>query len=62
MELWNELFVPIWSHYVHPSQYHSATAIGGSNNVKVYANANSWANADTHCNVLQGTAEYWNTY
>jgi len=52
----------VWSHYVHPSKYHSATAIGGSNNVKRYANAGMWANADTQCNVLQSTAVYWNTY
>lgn len=52
----------VWSHYVHPSQYHSATAVAGSNNVKVYANAGSWANADTQCAVNQGSAEYWNTY
>ncbi len=52
----------VWSHYVHPSLYHSATAICGSNNIKVYAVAGSWANADTSCNVLQSSAEYWNTY
>lgn len=52
----------VWSHYVHPSKYHSATAIGGSNNVKRYANAGTWANADTDCNVSQSAAEYWNTY
>jgi hypothetical protein len=52
----------VWSHYVHPSLYHSATAICGSNNVKIYNTANNWANADTHCNVSQSSAAYWNTY
>jgi len=52
----------VWSHYVHPTKYHSGTAICGSNNVKVYAGANTWANADTQCSVTQSAAEYWNTY
>lgn len=52
----------VWSHYVHNTKYHSATAIGGTNNVKVYKNAGTWANADTNCNVTQSSAEYWATY
>lgn len=52
----------VWSHYIHPTLYHSGTAICGSSNVKVYAYAGSWANADTSCNFLQSSAEYWNTY
>jgi lactococcin 972 family bacteriocin len=55
-------FKNVWSHYVHPSKYHSGTAIGGPNNVKVYANANNWANADTQCGNGENAAEYWNTY
>jgi hypothetical protein len=55
-------FKNVWSHYVHPSAYHSATAIGGPNNVKVYANANSWANADTQCGAGENAAQYWATY
>jgi len=37
-----------WSHYVHPSRYHSATAIVGSSNPKAWANANYWADADAY--------------
>jgi hypothetical protein len=51
-----------WSHYVHPSLYHSATSICASANVKRYANAGDWANADTRCGWAQSTAAYWNTY
>ena len=52
----------VWSHYVHPSLYHSGTAICGSHNPKVYANAGSWANADAYCGLFDSAAEYWNTY
>jgi lactococcin 972 family bacteriocin len=52
----------VWSHYVHNSKYHSATAIGGSNNVKVFANSTFWANADTVCGAAESAAEYWATY
>ncbi len=52
----------IWSHYVHNSKYHSATAIGGSNNVKVFANATLWANADTQSGAAESSATYWATY
>jgi hypothetical protein len=51
-----------WSHYVHPSLYHSATSICGSANVKRYNTAGNWANADTSCGWAQSTAAYWNTY
>lgn len=50
-----------WSHYVHPTKRHSATAIRGPNNRKVYENAGSWANADVYSG--SGTCyAYWNTY
>lgn len=52
----------VWSHYVHPTYYHSGTAIGGPNNVKIYATANNWANADTSCMAWESAAEYWATY
>ncbi|MDQ0028237.1 lactococcin 972 family bacteriocin [Arthrobacter bambusae] len=55
-------FKNVWSHYVHPAAYHSATAIGGPNTVKVYATANSWAKANTQCGVGENAAQYWNTY
>ena len=52
----------VWSHYVHNTLYHSATAICSSNNVKVFANATFWANADTSCAAWDSAAEYWATY
>lgn len=52
----------VWSHYVHPTLYHSGTAICGSQNVKVYNTANNWANADASCGIFDSTAAYWNTY
>jgi hypothetical protein len=52
----------VWSHYVHPTLYHSATAICGSDNPKVYANAGTWANADAYCAPWDSNAVYWNTY
>lgn len=55
-------FKNVWSHYVHPAAYHSATAIGGPNTVKVYATANNWAKANTQCGVGENAAQYWNTY
>jgi lactococcin 972 family bacteriocin len=50
-----------WSHYVHPVKRHSATAIRGPINRKVYANAGTWANSD----IFNGSGTcyaYWNTY
>lgn len=55
-------FKNVWSHYVHPTNYHSATAIGGPNNVKIYANANQWANADTQCGSGEAAAQYYAVY
>lgn len=52
----------VWSHYVHPTLYHSGTAICSSQNNKVYANAGTWANADAYCNAWDSSATYWNTY
>jgi lactococcin 972 family bacteriocin len=52
----------VWSNYVHPTRYHSSTAICGSNNVKHYADATVWSNSSTQCNVLQSNAAYWSTY
>lgn len=52
----------VWSNYVHPSLYHSSTAIGGSANQKVYANAGSWSNASVVCGSAESTAAYWATY
>ncbi len=52
----------VWSHYVHNGKYHSATAIIGSQQRKIYANAGSWANADLNGAAWEGTAAYWSTY
>ncbi len=52
----------VWSHYVHNSLYHSATAICASQNVKKFANATFWANADVNCGWFDSAAEYWATY
>lgn len=52
----------VWSHYVHNTKYHSATAICAANNVKVFANATFFANADTTCGLTDSAAEYWATY
>jgi len=50
-----------WSHYVHPAKRHSATAIRGSTNRKIYASAGTWANSDVYGG--GGTCyAYWNTY
>lgn len=50
-----------WSHYVHPAKRHSATAIKGSTNRKVYAGAGTWANSDIYGG--SGTCyAYWSTY
>jgi hypothetical protein len=50
-----------WSHYVHPARRHSATAVCGPVNPKVYANAGTWANSDVN-NCFQTCSVYWNTY
>jgi hypothetical protein len=52
----------VWSHYVHNTLRHSATAICASQNVKIFANPIAWADADVHCNVWDSAAEYWATY
>lgn len=49
-----------WSHSVHTTKTHSATAIMGSQNRKVFASAKFWANADVYGS---GTCyAYWSTY
>ena len=51
-----------WSHYVHPNKRHSATAIMGPDNIKKYANAGTWANADVVRLTIATCSAYWNTY
>jgi lactococcin 972 family bacteriocin len=50
-----------WSHYVHNEKRHSATAILGSSNRKIFANAGEWANADI-TGGGGGCKAYWSTY
>lgn len=52
----------VWSNYVHPSYYHSSTAICASKNVKKYANAGAWTDVSFSCNWVDTDAWYWNTY
>lgn len=52
----------VWSHYVHNTKYHSATAVCASQNQKIFANATFWANADVDCGAWDSAAEYWATY
>ena len=52
----------VWSHYVHNSLRHSATAMCASQNVKIFADPTLWANADVHSNAWDSAAEYWATY
>jgi hypothetical protein len=49
----------VWSHYVHPTNTHSATAICASQNWKVFAGPGIWANSDVYCNTWDSAAEYW---
>jgi lactococcin 972 family bacteriocin len=51
-----------WSNYVHPTLYHSSTAICASQNVKHYAVAGTWTDVSIHCNWWDSDAWYWNTY
>jgi hypothetical protein len=48
-----------WSHYVHPTNKHSATAICASSNIKVVAEKTIWANADARCGATSSSAQYW---
>jgi hypothetical protein len=59
---WSFFTKHVWSHYVHNSLYHSATAIIGSQNLKVLAYATYWANADVSGSTFDSTAVYWATY
>ncbi len=49
-----------WSHYVHPTHQHTATAIMGSQNVKVSARPLTWANADAYGGLFDSCAAYYN--
>jgi lactococcin 972 family bacteriocin len=48
-----------WSHYDHPTKTHSATAIMGSQNVKVRKTPKIWANADIYAGTGNTCYAYW---
>jgi lactococcin 972 family bacteriocin len=48
-----------WSHYVHPTKTHSATAIMGSQNHKVRKTPKIWANADIYGGTGNTCYAYW---
>lgn len=52
----------VWSNYVHPTKYHSSTAIIGSKNVKKFANATVWSNANATDNKSNTGYTYYATY
>lgn len=49
-----------WSHYVHPTNRHSGTAICASTNNQVVKDKTIWANADARCGATSDSAQYWN--
>lgn len=51
-----------WSYYTHPSLYHSATAIVGTDTQKQYATAGYWAYADAYGPWYETAYAYWATY
>jgi hypothetical protein len=51
-----------YSNYVHPSAYHSSTAVIGAANVKNYANAGSWSNSYATNGWAYTCYTYWATY
>ncbi len=55
-------FKKSWSHYVHPTARHSATAICGPHYTKHFADPGHWAVADLRCGASEQAAQYWNTY
>lgn len=52
----------VYSQYVHPSLYHSATSICSSNVDKVFANATFWAFSSVTCAIWDSSSVYWDTY
>lgn len=52
----------VWSNYVHPTKYQSSTAIIGSKNVKKFANATVWSNANATDSSSYTGYTYWSTY
>lgn len=50
-----------WSHYIHPTKTHSATAIMGAQNVKVRKTPKLWANADIYGGAGSTCYAYWST-
>ncbi|MEU8435959.1 lactococcin 972 family bacteriocin [Streptomyces sp. NPDC029216] len=51
-----------YSNYVHPSKYHSSTAVLAGGTDKKYANARSWTNAHVTAGHAYTCHVYWGTY
>lgn len=51
-----------YSNYVHPSVYHSSTAVIGSKSNKQFADPAVWSNASAVNALAQTCRTYWNTY
>lgn len=52
----------VYSNYIHPTLYHSSTAIIGSQDNKSYATAGSWSYASAVGSYFDTGYAYWNTY
>lgn len=50
-----------WSHYVHPTKTHSATAILGSQSDKETKSPKIWAKADVYGSIGNTCYTYWST-
>ncbi|WP_254660710.1 lactococcin 972 family bacteriocin [Brevibacillus laterosporus] len=48
-----------WSHYKHPENYHSATAIIGDDEDTDYKEAGEWARAEAYANKEYTCYAYW---
>lgn len=49
-----------YSNYVHPSNYHSSTAVLGPSNSKRFASAGYWSNANVIDGLQHTCYTYWN--
>jgi len=52
----------VWSNYVHPTKYHSSTAIIGPQNVKKFADKTKWTYANATDKSSYTGYTYWSTY
>jgi hypothetical protein len=49
-----------YSHYIHPTHQHTATAIIGADTKRVSARPGTWANADAYGGLFDTCSTYWN--